>query len=169
MKTKKEIVKKVKVTPKKKVIARVRTVSAVKKVVKKTKTAAAPKKTIKKTKTMAAPKLLHAKTLASNSQARQKRIIMYRLKRLTYMIMALAVGILSAGFLLGLMERIYLENSFKLGTNPITHQFLGMQLFLLPVVYVLIFGAGIAFGAWLGFWGWRMVYIEHRHRMYRKN
>jgi uncharacterized membrane protein YdjX (TVP38/TMEM64 family) len=83
------------------------------------------------------------------------------------MILSLTVGILSAGFVLGLMEMVYIKNTLKMGASPIVHQFLGMQLFLLPIIYILIFAAGLSFGTWLGFWGWRVVYVERRHRMYR--
>lgn len=158
MKTKKETAKKTKVASK------VRTVS----LIKKSKTAVISKHVGKKSKTIAASKLLKTKTLSDFSPAKQKIIIMYRLKRLTYMILAILLGMLSAGFMLGILEQVYLANSSRAGMNPATHQFLGMHLFLLPIVYVLIFGAGIYLGAWLGFWGWRMVYIEHRHPSFQK-
>lgn len=168
-KIKKEITKKTKTAPKKKVIAKVRTVSAVKKVVKKIKTADAPKRKIKKTKTIAAPIRSHKKSAILASLIKLGRTeIKFNLKRVTYMILALSVGILSAGFLLGLLEMVYLKNSLNAGVVPVAHKFLGMHLFLFPIVYVLIFGMGLLLGAWLGFWGWRVVYIERRHRMFRK-
>lgn len=168
MKIKKEAVKKIKAAPNKKVVAKVRTVSATKKVVKKTKVVAAPKRTIKKTKTIASSKKIHVNTLTNKASTKPTRKIMWRLKRITYMILALVVGALSAGILLGFIEKIYLKNILNIGRIPVAHQFLGMQLFLFPTVYVLIFGAGLCFGAWLGFWGWRVVYVEHRHRMFQK-
>lgn len=90
------------------------------------------------------------------------------LKRVFYMFLSLVVGILSAGFVSGLLEKVYLEKILQEGGVPSSHMFFGTTLFLEPIAYVLIFGAGIAFGIWLGFWGWRVVYIEHRHRMYQK-
>lgn len=163
-KIKKGIVKKIKDVPKKKVATKV----AVKKNSKKTKTAIVLKKIIKKPKAIAAQKVLKHEALISESSAKMKRKVIYRTKRLVYMIMAVALGILSAGFVLGVIEKVYLQNSFRMGVNPVTHHFLGMQLFLLPIVYVLIFFSGLCFGTWLGFWGWRIVYIEHNHRIFRK-
>ncbi|MDD5396738.1 MAG: hypothetical protein PHW24_01615 [Candidatus Moranbacteria bacterium] len=159
MKTKKEIAKKTKAAPKKKevkkVASKVRTVSAVKKVVKKTKVAAAPKKrAVKKIKTMPALKLKVKKN--------------QNFKRFTYMVLSLVLGTLIAGTALGFLEMVYIKNSLRMGGQPILHPFLGAQLFFFPAVYVLIFGAGLSFGAWLGFWGWRVVYVEHRHRMFQK-
>lgn len=164
MKIKKEVPKKVV----KKAAAKVKTLTAAKKVIKKTKTAPVAKKTAKIVKTIAAPKLVHEKTKISMNDAALLKRARHIIKRSTYMLLALILGILSAGFLIGLLEKIYIENSFKMGSTPMVHQFLGMNLFLLPMAYILIFGAGLIFGAWLGFWGWRVVYIERRHRMFQK-
>jgi hypothetical protein len=164
MKIKKEVTKKVV----KKTAAKVKTLSAAKKVVKKTKTASVAKKTNKIVKTIAAPKLAQGKSFTDLSDAALRKRAKHIIKRSTYMLLALIVGILSAGFVIGLLEKIYIENSFKMGATPMTHQFLGMNLFLLPIAYILIFAAGLIFGTWLGFWGWRVVYIERRHRMFQK-
>ena|GEM_PF-5247386 len=164
MKTKKEAESKKKVVPKKKVVAKIRTVSSVKKVIKKTKTAVAKKKVVRRIKTIAAPKVLHKKTSNKFSAAK----ITYRLKRLTYMILSVMLGLLIAGFLSGLLERTYLENNFNMEVLPTAYQFMGIDLFLAPIAYIVIFAAGFGFGTWIGFWGWRMVYIEHRHRMFKK-
>lgn len=175
MKTKKETAKKTKVTTKKKAVptgrqvaSKVRTKAAVKKVIKKIKTAAPPKRAVKKHRTIAAS-IFSRKRPAIISKLIEigRTEITFNPKRVTYMLLALALGILIAGFVLGFLEMIYLKNSLKFGMIPLTHQFLGMQLFLLPAVYVLIFGAGVVFGTWLGFWGWRVVYIEHHHRIFR--
>ncbi len=168
MKIQKETTKKTKAVAKKKTVSKVRTLSATKKVVKKTKTAAPLKRTSRKSKTIAAPMLSHGRVLTGESVARRKRVVIYRMKRLSYMFLSLTLGILSAGFMVGLLEKIYIENSFKTGVVPDMHPFMGMQLFFLPIFYILIFGAGLILGAWLGFWGWRVVYIEHRHRMFQK-
>lgn len=170
MKTKKEISKRVvkkitkKVTPKKKETSKVLTVASLKKNAKKTKMAAAPKMirqlADKKTKTIAAPMKLQ-------SIARRNRIIAYRAKRLLYMVLSVTLGALIASFVLGFVELIYLRGVFRMGAIPVSHQFLGMNLFIEPTFFVLIFGLGVALGVWLGFWGWRVVYIEKRHRMFR--
>lgn len=176
MKIKKEITKKIKIAPKKKAMAagkkvasKVRTVSATKKVVKKTKIAGAPKRKIKKTKTIAASKFSYEKMLADSSLMKLgRKEIKFNLKRVTYVVLSLVVGILISGFVVGLLEMIYLKNSLKLGVFPSSHEFLGMHLFLFPAVYVTMFVAGLVFGAWLGSWGWRVVYIEKRHRMFQR-
>jgi len=167
MKTKKEISKKSNGASKKKVVAKVRTLSAAKKVVKKTKTAVAPKRSIKKNKTIAAKKMLQTKTKAS-SLARQRRIVAYRLKRLTYMILSMVLGFLCAVFVFGLLEMVYVKNSIAAGDGLATHQFLGIEMFLPTVVCITIIVIGLGFGIRLGFWGWRVVYIEHNHRIFRK-
>ncbi|KKP98175.1 MAG: hypothetical protein US25_C0006G0016 [Candidatus Moranbacteria bacterium GW2011_GWE1_36_7] len=177
MKTKKEGLKKqVEVRAKpvkiKNIKSSVHTVSAVKRVVKKTKLATTQKKketTIKKAKTIAASKLPgNKKTVIDYLVKLGRKEIRVDIKRIAYMLLSLLVGILSAGFLLGILEKIYIENSLKTGLFPPTHQFLGMHLFLLPSAYVAIFLSGLIFGVWLGLWGWRVVYIEHRHRIYQK-
>lgn len=171
MKTKKETSKKVikkttkKVAPKKKETSKVRTVSLIKKSPKETKTATPKKRVIQagkqKAKTIAASK-------KSESVARRNRIIAYRAKRLLYMVLSITLGALIASFVLGFVELIYLKSIFRMGAVPVTHSFLGMQLFVEPIFFVLIFGAGVFSGVWLGFWGWRVVYIEKRHRMFQK-
>ncbi|EKE19899.1 MAG: hypothetical protein ACD_8C00088G0001 [uncultured bacterium] len=171
MKIKKETSKKVvkkttkNATPKKKVASKVRTVSLTKRVTKEIKTATSKKRVIQagkqKTRTIAAPK-------KSESLARRNRIIAYRAKRLLYMVLSVTLGALIASFVLGFIELIYLKSIFRMGAIPVTHSFLGMQLFVEPIFFVLIFGLGVALGVWLGFWGWRVVYIEKRHRMFQK-
>jgi hypothetical protein len=156
MKTKKEITKKTKAIKSKKT-STTRSISATKKVVKKTKTAPH-----RKTKTIAASKTGSALMRLARKEVR------FNAKRITYMVLSLVVGFLSAGFVAGLLELVYLKNIYKLGIAPVTHNFLGLDLFLFPAFYLIIFGAGILLGTWLGFWGWRVVYIEHKHRMFHK-
>ncbi|MEI7890996.1 MAG: hypothetical protein WCI36_03415 [bacterium] len=168
MKIKKQAPKKTKTVPKKKVVSKVRTVTLTKKVVKKTKTAPVAKAALKKHKTIAAIRIDSRKEVTSVFSTSEKRELRHSLKRWTYMVLALTVGILSAGFVTGILEKIYIENNLRMGHELLTHQFLGMSMFLLPVAYIVIFGIGICFGIWLGFWGWRVVYIEHNHRIFRK-
>jgi hypothetical protein len=96
----------------------------------------------------------------------QKEKTSWGLKRATYMLLSVIIGMLSASLAIGLLETAYINSSLKNEIALEPHHFAGMELLLSPAVYALVFAAGLAAGIRLGFWGWRVVYIEHRHRKF---
>lgn len=87
------------------------------------------------------------------------------MKRTSYILLALMIGILLALCAFGLAEGWWIRHTLAQGLLPESYSFLGMQLnmFLSPWVLASFLLAGILSGLKLGFWGWRVVYIEHRH------
>lgn len=87
------------------------------------------------------------------------------MKRIIYILLALAIGILLSLTAFGLAEGWWIRKALSQGLLPESYSFFGMKLnmFLSPWVLAAFLLAGILGGLKLGFWGWRVVYIEHRH------
>lgn len=165
MKTKKEVSKKpiakkknaTKVVAKSKVTP-VKKMAVKKTVAKKVSTTSLRKKPASKSKTISASKKsVHVVKRRSNG--------LPSFKRMTYMTFSIILGILLATFLHLFVELVYMRNVMV--SELRTNYFMGMPSFLPMAVQPLFLIAGVAFGTWLGFWGWRFVYIEKRHRTTR--
>lgn len=121
------------------------------------------KKSVKKTKTVASIKR-HKVSLEKKS-SRKKQVSP---KRIAYMLLAIILGLLLGMIVYGFVEMIYLKNAYQSGIEPILYDTNGGSTFLPPVVKSSFMFVGLFFGVWLGFWGWRTVYIEHKHRIFKK-
>lgn len=171
MKTKKEVSKKTTIVAKKKITGKS---IAVKSSAKKTKTAvkkaaikkAAPakkvaaKKTVAKHKTLSAPK----KNVEAKRVGKSK---LSSLKRATYMAFSIVLGLLLGTFVQLFLELVYMKKMMSSNVELQTNYFLGIPSFLPAIAEPFFLLAGLGFGIWLGFWGWRFVYVERRHRTTR--
>lgn len=135
----KKTVTKVKIATTKKMVAR--------KAVQKTKTISALKKNVE------AKKVSHRKHSA--------------IKRTAYMSLSIILGLLVGSFVHLFVELVYMKKMMVENAVLETHYFLGLPSYLPLYSEPMFLLAGLAFGIWLGFWGWRFVYIERRHRTTR--
>lgn len=172
MKTKKEVAKKSigvvkKKVATKKVIAKVAASKtkavSVKKVAVKSKPSAKKVSRIsssKKAKTIsAAKKVTQVKKVGRNSLTLVKRFV--------YMGFSIILGLLIGTFVQLFLELIYMRRMMSVTNDLRVNYFMGMPTYLPVIVQQFFLLAGLAFGIWLGFWGWRFVYIERRHRSTR--
>jgi hypothetical protein len=158
--TKKQPPKKTKVVAAKKVVAKTKKVLAAKKVVKVATKKAVAKK-VKKTKSM--PSLKKGNVVEKISHKKESA-----LKRFCYMTLAIILGLLLGTFVHLFVELAYFKKAQETGMDLPVNHFLGIYSFL-PMPFVLMaLLAGLVFGIWLGTWGWNMVYVQRRHRMFRK-
>lgn len=86
------------------------------------------------------------------------------LKQFVYIALSVLVGLLAGTMLRFLAEMIYLKRAVAQGIVLEQDYFLGLESYL-PVSFCAFFlFCGLAFGIFLGFWGWKKVYIEHKKR-----
>lgn len=155
MKTKKTAPKKTKTAVVAKKPAAKSKTSAVKKVVK-----VAKKKVVKKNKTIpAVKKIVQAKKTGSKKEP--------TIKRVAYMVLSIFLGLLIGEFVHLFIELVYMKKIMAVGGVLKTSYFLGMASFLPMPVEPLFLLAGLLLGIWIGITGWRVVYIEHRHRIFQ--
>ncbi|KKQ80317.1 MAG: histone protein [Candidatus Moranbacteria bacterium GW2011_GWD2_38_7] len=140
--------------------------AAVKKTV--TKKVVAKKAVVAKKVTKKSPaKVLKRKTMPAVKKVVEARKTGRRrpsIKRVVYMILSIILGILLGTFVQSFVELVYVKKALMGVGMMQTNYFLGMPSYLPMFVSVIFLLCGLAFGIWLGFWGWRFVYIEHRHR-----
>lgn len=141
-----------------KLVTKKKTVSKAKPVVAKK---VAAKKVSQKSKVIPAlKKIVEAKKISHKRES--------RLKRMAYMTMSVLLGLLLGTFMSLFLELVYVRRAPMMGSSLQTHYFLGLASYLPYFVQPMFLLIGLIFGVWLGFWGWKMVYIERRHRMYQK-
>ena len=143
-----------KVAPKKKIVK----TSSVKKVV--------PKKVMHKKVSAKSRALAATKTTAHAEKTGHKKES--GLKRGVYMALSILLGLLLGTFVSLFMELVYMHEAARANIQLTTHYFLGMASYLPNFAQPLFLFCGLVFGIWLGFWGWNMVYVQRRHRMFRK-
>lgn len=148
--------KSVKVTPKKAVVKK----AAIKKAV-------VLKKIIKKSpvkKTSGARTMSSVKKVVEVKKTGHKHS---RTKRYSYMTLSIIFGLLLGTFVQAFVELVYMKKSLIDAGMMQTNYFMGMPSYLPMFASAIFILSGLAFGIWLGFWGWRFVYVEHRHRSHR--
>lgn len=165
MKTKKEVKKSARVakaTPAKKVASKISTsrtrAAEVKRV-------AVKSKSVKK----ASPKKQHTISAVKKSVGAKKmgERKLSSIKRSIYMAFSIVLGLLIGTFVQLFVELVYMRKMMSVISSPQVHYFMGIPSYLPSIVQGFFLLAGLAFGIWLGFWGWRFVYIEKRHRSTR--
>ena len=169
MNTKKIAPKKTKTVVAKKVAA---------KIVKKTKISATKKspiksKSSKKIVKVATKKISKkSKTISASRKffeiKRSGRAKDMPIKRIAYMTLSIILGLLIGLFVKLFLELVYMKNAMAVGATLKTNYFLGSPSYLPQAVQPLLLMAGLLLGIWIGLWGWEMVYVQHRHRMFRK-
>jgi hypothetical protein len=90
---------------------------------------------------------------------------MIRLKKIFYIFCCGVLGLLLQMLAHAAIEVWYLQSLEAKGINPTWINYLGLSgKCALPLwsQWALLIG-GVAFGIWLGFVWWKIVYIEHRH------
>lgn len=140
-----------------------------KKVVKKAARVILTKKKVAKSKTIASLKRFRGAKLSKPVSSRilkEKKEPM--IKRITYMALAIVLGLLIAVIADAFLEMVYLKNSLKMNIFPSAHGFLGFSFYLSLQAELTILLAGLCFGVWVGTWGWQTVYVERKHRIFRK-
>ena len=90
------------------------------------------------------------------------------MKKKIYICCAIVVGLLLAAALDGLLETWWINRQVAAGIIPMVNNDFGWDAFLPWQLTVAFFAFGLAFGTWLGLWGWRVVYVEKRHWSMRK-
>ncbi len=167
MNTKKKTLKKVEAPKKKAVKKPVKTLAIMKGTKKAEKKASviivkktARKAAVKKTKTVAASKFSH----------KEEKCCLNRepaIKRFFYMTLAIIIGLLLGIAVNLFVELAYLQQKMIDGEAVRVYTLFGMNSYLPIVSQIFFLLSGLIFGVWLGMWGWRMVYIERRHRMFK--
>lgn len=131
----------------------------------------AKKTVVKKNKTALLSKRVDSAKLTKTIFAqppRERKKSDVSFKRCFYMLLAIVLGILISMVTNSFLELIYLKRHIYSVNFPFSYDFAGFS-FLLPIyVGAGLLMLGIIFGIWLGIWGWRTVYIEKNHRIFRK-
>lgn len=117
------------------------------------------KKKTGKTKTVASAK---AHKISLQNKPHKRRLSP---KRVLYMFFSMTLGLLMGMIVYSFVEMIQLRNIAQSEISPAFYE--GGGTFSQPVILAFLF-AGLLLGIRLGIWGWRTVYIEHRHRMFKK-
>ena len=87
-----------------------------------------------------------------------------KLKKTIYVILSVLLFIILSYGLHALVEIIVINST----DNPTWYTHFGGQCTLHPVISYGLLALGIISGIMAGFKWWKMVYIEHRHRKFRK-
>ncbi len=82
--------------------------------------------------------------------------------------MAVVIGILLGVIFDGLLETWWISHNLAQGVVPKINNNWDFASYLPWQLSLGILALGLAFGFQLGFWGWRVVYIEKRHWRNRK-
>ncbi|EKD58241.1 MAG: hypothetical protein ACD_56C00167G0009 [uncultured bacterium] len=118
-----------------------------------------PAKKISKTKTMqSVKKVIEVKKTGHKHS---------KVKRYSYMTLSIIFGLLLGTFVQAFVELVYMRKSLVDTGMMKTNYFMGFPSYLPVFASVMFILGGLSFGIWLGFWGWKYVYIEHRHRTRR--
>ena len=83
-------------------------------------------------------------------------------KQFIYMTLSVLIGLLAGTMLRFLADIVYLKRSIARGIELEPSYFLGLESFIPASFWALLLFCGLAFGIFLGFWGWKAVYVEGR-------
>ena len=93
-----------------------------------------------------------------------------KLKRIIYLIVSICIGILMSYIAHALLEIWQLTKMEEKGYQVAWYDHFGVGVCALPpYLQYGIFVLGILGGLFLGFWGWRIVYVEKRRWKFRKD
>ena len=131
--------------------------------------ASTPKKTVK----VASKKVVRkSKTISAAKRNIEVKKTGYKkeptIKRVLYMTLSVILGLLLGIFVHLFVELVYMKSIIDNDGILKLNFFLGSPSFLPAIFQPFFLLCGLIFGVWLGFWGWNLVYVQRRHRMYRK-
>lgn len=88
----------------------------------------------------------------------------WSLKRATYMFLSIIIGLMLGTIFHWLAEVWWINYAFSHSRTLVLHNNLGSSCYLTWQIEFGLLALGLALGIKLGFWGWRVVYVEHRRR-----
>lgn len=117
--------------------------------------------TKRKLKTMASTKITKAAEKVSHKKES-------RIKKFAYMVLAVILGLLLGFFVQLFMELVYIKKTMDAGLQLQSSNLFGLNIYMPAPFAVSILLAGLIVGALIGRWGWNLVYVQRKHRMFRK-
>jgi hypothetical protein len=117
-----------------------------------------------------------SKTIAAGKIARRAVLRMsvkgmgnWGVKRITYMVSAIVLGLMIGTIVQSFVELIFLKRNLLVGAVPEPHTFLGAVSFLPSYAGAFFMASGLCLGLSIGVWGWNVVYVQHKHRMFKNS